>query len=223
MKIRNIVRSVAIISMGLILSSNASAALITFNGQVASSQVSVRQNKDFVDQDFVFSFSSKSIFLVDSSFAGFGGIFNIFDDDALNINKDGGSFTIRHKDGLAFDFLSMWTGTLGTSINDQGNLMMAGITSQGTSIVQSTYVGNTRTFQQFSNLTDLVSLTFSKDDFAFPVLDDLRINLFAPTIAPTLTVLSPLLLPTAQSLPEGNSAWMFAVGLVLLLKRKQKF
>lgn len=219
MKIRNTVRSLAFITMGLILSGPVSAALITFNGQVNAPQVSVRQNKDFIDQDFILSFSPKSIFLVDSGFTGFGGL-SLFDDDALNINKDGGSFTIKHKDGLSFDFLSMWTGTLGTSVNDQGNVLMAGTRSSGETVSLSSYVGNARMFQQFSQLTNLVSLTFSKDDFAFPVLDDLNLALFTPTTAAAFIPTEPAL--GTQSLPEGNSVWLFATGALFLFNRRQK-
>lgn len=208
---------IASLCVAMLTSWSASAALITFDG---TTDAATRATGTYQENDYNLTFVGKDTIFVDSSVASFGGIFGTFVEDALLFQPFGeirtATTTIAHKDGLAFNLDSFWSGTLRTSPNDQGDLYFRGLKADGSTIDFSLFIANARTFNVLNNLTNLVSLTISRniDDLdieqSYLVIDDLTLSLFSPT------QISNFNLPPTSNLPVGPTSLLFGAGLVLL-------
>ncbi|MDM7860509.1 hypothetical protein QTP81_07860 [Alteromonas sp. ASW11-36] len=225
MKTTIVVSLLLFASSNLFLTRTVHAALITFDNTTASTtNPYLRATKTYLEDDFLFTFLGKDTNYLDSKYVGFDGLTE-FNGDVLQFGCCRYStVTITHKDNLAFNLNSFYSGTTKSSPNDQGDLFFRATYSNGSIVDSQRFIANRRMLQTFAQLQNITSLIISRNLYdavienSFPVIDDLDLSLYtAPRIAalnftPQLAI--------SNELTEVPAMAMMLIGVLALRRRR---
>jgi len=173
------------------------STVITFNGTAGENSSESVAGTTYMEAGYSLVFNNSGAFFIDNNFTSFPGLID-FDDDVLEFNETSASFVMTKDDGGLFDLFSVDTGSLGRDEFDDGNFVFTGIFGTGGTITQTVLgVAPGVTTNLFTGFVGLSSLVVTSNDGAFPVMDNITVDVSA--------------------VPVPAAVWLFGSGLLGLI------